>query len=85
MGILQARILDWVAISLSRDLPNPGIEQCRSTTLQVDSLSFEPCLLTLGDLPNFFVPQFPHLQNTPSSFILSQRLVLRIKELIYKI
>ena len=26
MGILQARILEWVAISYSSDLPNPGIE-----------------------------------------------------------
>ena len=26
MGILQARILDWVPISYSSDLPNPGIE-----------------------------------------------------------
>jgi len=26
MGILQARILEWVAISFSRDLPDPGIE-----------------------------------------------------------
>ena len=25
-GILQARILEWVAISFSRDLPHPGIE-----------------------------------------------------------
>ena len=25
-GILQARILEWVALSSSRDLPNPGIE-----------------------------------------------------------
>ena len=25
-GILQARILEWVAISSSRDLPSPGIE-----------------------------------------------------------
>ena len=25
-GIFQARILEWVAISYSRDLPNPGIE-----------------------------------------------------------
>ena len=24
--ILQARILEWVAISFSRDLPNPGIK-----------------------------------------------------------
>ena len=25
-GILQARIVEWVAISFSRDLPNPGIK-----------------------------------------------------------
>ena len=36
-GILQARILEWVAIPVSRDLPYPGIEP-RSPTLQVDSL-----------------------------------------------
>ena len=25
-GIFQARVLEWVAISCSRDLPDPGIE-----------------------------------------------------------
>ena len=39
-GILQARILEWVAFPFSRDLPNPGIEP-RSPALQVDSLSTE--------------------------------------------
>ena len=39
--ILQARILEWVAISSSRDLPNPGIEP-RSSALQADSLPAEP-------------------------------------------
>ena len=37
-GILQARILDWVAMPFSRDLPNPGIEPS-SPELQEDSLS----------------------------------------------
>ena len=36
-GILQTRILEWVAISLSRDLPNPGIKP-RSSALQADAL-----------------------------------------------
>ena len=40
-GILQARILEWVAVPFSRDLPNPGIEP-RSPTLQADSLPSEP-------------------------------------------
>ena len=40
MGILQARILGWVAMPSSRDLPNPGIES-RSPALQVDSLPAE--------------------------------------------
>ena len=40
-GILQARILEWVAILFSRDLPNPGIET-RSSGLQAGSLLSEP-------------------------------------------
>ena len=39
--ILQARILEWVAISLSGNLPNPGIEH-GSPVLQGDSLPSEP-------------------------------------------
>ena len=41
MGILQARILEWVAMPSSRNLPNPATE-LRSPTLQVDSLWSEP-------------------------------------------
>ena len=40
-GVLQARILEWVAIPFSRDLPDPGIEP-RSPALQADSLLSEP-------------------------------------------
>ena len=36
-GILQAIILEWVAISFSRNLPNPGIEP-GSPALYADSL-----------------------------------------------
>ena len=39
-GILQARILEWVAFPSPGDLPNPGIEP-RSPALQVDSLPAE--------------------------------------------
>ena len=35
-GILQARILEWVAFPFSRDLPNPGIKP-RSPALQAGS------------------------------------------------
>ena len=37
-GILQARILEWVAIPFSRDLLNPGIEP-RSPALEADFLN----------------------------------------------
>ena len=40
-GILEARILEWVAFPSPGDLPNPGMEP-RSSTLQVDSLPSEP-------------------------------------------
>ena len=36
-GILEARILEWVAISFSSDLPDPGMEPT-SPAWQVDSL-----------------------------------------------
>jgi len=41
LGILQARILEWVPTPSSRYLPNPGIEP-RSPAFQVDSLPSEP-------------------------------------------
>ena len=40
-GIVQARILEWVAVPSPGDLPNPGIKP-RSPTLQADSLPAEP-------------------------------------------
>ena len=36
-GISQARVLEWVAISFSRDLSDPAIEPA-SSSLQTDSL-----------------------------------------------
>ena len=40
-GILQARILEWVAFPFPGDLPNPGIEPT-SPALQADALPSEP-------------------------------------------
>ena len=40
-GIFQARELECIAILVSRDLPNPGIE-AGSPSLQTDALPFEP-------------------------------------------
>ena len=41
IGILQARMLEWVAFPSPSDLPNLGIKP-RFLTLQADSLSSEP-------------------------------------------
>jgi len=40
-GILQTRILEWIAFPSPEDLPNPGIKP-RSPALQMDSLTAEP-------------------------------------------
>ena len=40
-GIFQARVLEWIAISSPRDLPDPGIEP-GSPALQADALPSEP-------------------------------------------
>ena len=53
-GIFQAKILEWVAISSSRDLPDPGIESMSpmSSALLADYLPTEPlgkpCVFTAG-------------------------------------
>jgi len=41
MGLLQARILEWVVMVSSRESSQPGIE-LRSPALQVDSLLSKP-------------------------------------------
>ena len=41
LGDSQARILEWVSMPSSKDIPNPGIKP-RSPALQVDSLPIEP-------------------------------------------
>ena len=40
-GVLEARILEWVAIALSWRSPQPGLEP-GSPALQADSLASEP-------------------------------------------
>ena len=57
MGILQARILEWVAIHSSRGSSNPGIKP-RSPVLQADSLPSEP----LGKPKNMGVGSLSLLQ-----------------------
>ena len=41
LGLLQARMLEWVAIPSPGDLPNPGIKP-RSPAWQADTLPPEP-------------------------------------------
>ena len=56
MGILQERILEWVAMPFSRDLPHPGI-QPESPALQADSLPLRlggRSLLGIGERKFFF-------------------------------
>ena len=57
MGILQVRILEWVAMPSTKDLPNPEIE-LRSPALQADSLPSEPP----GKLKNIGVGSLSLLQ-----------------------
>ena len=69
-GILQARILKWVAISL-RDLPNPGIDP-GSSALQADSLLSEapgvPSVHRYSHLRAFVFDVFFPLEQSPPSF-----------------
>ena len=55
-GSLQARLLEWLAISFFRDLPDPGIE-LRSPSLQVDSL-----LTELQGKPYYYLGYYYYLR-----------------------
>ena len=64
VGILQARIVEWVAIPPSGDLPDPGIEP-KSPALQEDSMSEPPGNPGSGRFPgegNGNPPQYPCLE-----------------------
>ena len=52
-GILQARLLEWAAISSPADLPDPRIEP-RFPALQADPLPSEPAgkPMTISQLPS---------------------------------
>ena len=75
-GILQARILEWVAISFSRDLPVSGIEP-GSPALQADSLLSEPLrklpkkLIALKSLTQSLLLGIPQTQTQTKILLLS--------------
>ena len=58
-GLLQARILEWIAIPFSRGFPDPGIEP-GSPALQADSLPSEPP----GNKHNFFISKHTYIEKT---------------------
>ena len=63
--ILQARVLEWVAMPSSRSLPDPGIEPM-SPALQADSLP----LSHLGNLiysPKYMKQNLPELKGNDNS------------------
>ena len=59
-GILQVKILEWVAFPFSRGSSQPGIEP-RSPALQVDSLPSEP--------PGESIEELGQLLNLSESFV----------------
>ena len=56
-GILQARLLGWVACSSPGNLPDPGIKP-GSSTLQADSLPSEPQMAEFSAVKAYFTKGF---------------------------
>ena len=79
MGILQARIPEWIAITPPGDLPNPGIEST-SPALQADSLPSEPP----GKPKNTGVGNLSLLQgNVPTQEL--NRGLLQCRQILYQL
>ena len=70
-GILQARILEWVAVPSSRGLPNPRIElpSCAAPALQADSLPLSPEGSTSSFRPIQFYPTLRKPFLVPTSWL----------------
>ena len=71
-GILQARVLEWVAISFSRGLPNSGTKP-RSPTLWTDALPSEPPgkpIITESVVHKFQVTELDHRPSKMESILL---------------
>ena len=66
--ILQARILEWIAIPFSVNLPDPGIEP-GSLALQADSLLSEPPGKPKKKGLLFYRTRHPRQENTGSLFL----------------
>ena len=71
-GLLQARILEWVAISFSRESSQPGIEPT-SPAMQADALTSEPLGMSLPlpkyeikSIKNFTIALVVTMENTTS-------------------
>ena len=77
-GILQARILEWVAVSFPGDLPNPGIEP-GSPTVQADSLS--SLFIWVCYFINQFIELFKQL-NFLEQFNLTTKLRTRYRDFL---
>ena len=50
-GTIQARILEWVAIPFSRDLPNPGLPHCRRILYLPGSYQGSPESALVSEIP----------------------------------
>ena len=74
-GIFQVRILEWVAISFSRDLPNPGIFPTQGS-----------CLLHLLHLQSYSLP-LRHLgRNKTKIFTFLWKLnIIKLRLLLFKL
>ena len=64
-GILQARILEWVAFTSPGDLPNPGIKP-GSPELEVDSLPPELSGKPIVFIVSYFIKKKFVSKNLPS-------------------
>ena len=78
--ILQARILEWVAIPFSRRSSDPGIE-CRYPALKGDSLQSEPPRKPLNSCEStYFPPKFYLFTSKIKSLYKGQSLLVDVWE-----
>ena len=65
-GILQARILEWAAISFSRDLPNKGLPHCRQILYHLSHLGSPSGVCTSQQINGTaqFIMKYPFIETS---------------------
>ena len=78
-GILQARILEWITILFSGNLPDPGIESASLASPALAGRFFTWASIAVGNsVVGLICKEFPYIARNSSSFCKGEKMIVII-------